>query len=64
MFCDDEPQELPWDYFLNNYERDLLTLAPEDMVCKNPDRAPDEIKAEMERLRVSQAVFEGFGLLK
>jgi hypothetical protein len=62
MFCDDEPEILPWDYFLTNYERDLLTLTLDGLVRKNPDTTADEIKAEMEKMRTSQAVFEGFQL--
>jgi hypothetical protein len=62
MFCDDEPEILPWDYFLTNYERDLLTLTLDGLVRKNPDKTADEIKAEMEKMRTSQAVFEGFQL--
>jgi hypothetical protein len=62
MFCDDEPEELPWDYFLTNYERDLLTLSIEEMVRKNPNIPPDDLKAEMEKLKISQAVYEGFEL--
>lgn len=64
MFCDDELNALPWDYFLTNYERDLLTLTLEEMVRKNPNRPPDELKAEMEQLKISQAVFKGFELPK
>lgn len=62
MFCDDEPEILPWDYFLTNYERDLLTLTLDGLVRKNPDKTADEIKAEMEKMKTSQAVFEGFQL--
>ncbi len=59
MFCDDEPENLPWDYFLTNYERDLLTLTLEEMVRKNPHKAIDELKAEMAEMMTSQAVFNG-----
>jgi len=59
MFYADDPERLPWDYFLTEYERDLLTLALEEIVRKNPDKATDELKAEMEIMRASQSVFDG-----
>lgn len=59
MFYDEEPEQPPWDYFLTEYERDLLVLTLEEMVRKNPDKTPDELKAEMEEMWAGQAVFEG-----
>lgn len=64
MFYDDEPEELPWDYFLTNYERDLLTLTLEEMARKNPNKLPGDLKYEMEQLKISQAVYERFELSK
>lgn len=58
MFYDDEPEKLPWDYFLNEYERDLLTLTLEEMACKNPDKTADELKSDLAQIEKSQAVFE------
>jgi hypothetical protein len=58
MFYDDEPERLPLDYFLTQYERDLLTLTIEEMVRKNPDKTPDELKAEAEKMRASQDIFK------
>lgn len=58
MFYDDGPEKLPWDYFLTNYERDLLTLTIEELVCKNPDMTTDELKADVEKMRECQGVFE------
>lgn len=57
MFYDNEPEALPWDCFLTNYERDLLTLTIEEMARKNPDKTPEELKVEMEKMIASQAVF-------
>ena len=59
MFYDDEPERLPWDYFLTQYERDLLTLPIEEMVRKNPDKTIDELMAEVEKMMTGQAVFGG-----
>ncbi len=59
MFYDDEPEALPWDYFLTNYERDLLTLTLGELVRKNPDKTADELKAEVEKMRASQGHFDG-----
>lgn len=59
MFYDDEPERLPWDCFLTEYERDLLTLTLEELACKNPDKTPDELQAEMEEMKAGQSVFEG-----
>lgn len=59
MFYDDEPEALPWDYFLTTYERDLLTLTIEELVRKNPDKTTDELKADAEKMRELQDVFKG-----
>jgi hypothetical protein len=56
MFYDDEPVALPWDYFLTDYERDLLTLTLEDMVRRNPEKTEAEISADFERLTVGQSI--------
>lgn len=60
MFDDHEPEPLPWDYFLTEYERDLLTLTLEGVARKYPDRTPEELNTEMEQMRASQAVFVDF----
>lgn len=58
MFNDDKPEPLPWDYFLTEYERDLLTLTIEEIARKNPNKSTEEIMAEMNKMRVSQSIFE------
>ena len=58
MFCDEEPEPLPWDYFLTDYERDLLTLTFEEMVRKSPDKTQDEIVIDLKRIRANQSAFE------
>lgn len=57
MFCDDEAEQFPWDCFLTDYERDLLTLTLEEMVRNNPDKTPDDLKVGMEKMGASQADF-------
>ena len=59
MFYDEEPEKLPWDYFLTEYERDLLTLTLEERVRKNPDKTAEELKLEMTQMAASQSIFEG-----
>lgn len=36
-------EQLPWDYFLTNYERDLLRLQTEDMMRKYPDMSQTQL---------------------
>ncbi|MBL7543943.1 MAG: hypothetical protein JNL11_09010 [Bdellovibrionaceae bacterium] len=59
VFYEDEPEGLPWDYFLTNYERDLLTLTIEELTHKNPDKNADENRADMGKKRASQGTFDG-----
>lgn len=47
MFCDDEPEALPWDYFLTNYERDVLALNIEELLKKYPQLTPERLKDDM-----------------
>ena len=64
MFYDDQPKKLQWDYFLTDYERDLLTLTLEEVVRKNPNKPLNEVKAEIDEIENNQANFKGFGLPK
>lgn len=59
MFYDDEPEVLPWDYFLTKYERDLLKVNFEELVRKNPKMNPEDLKSQMEQMRAGQVIFEG-----
>lgn len=52
MFCDEEPEKLPWDYFLTQYERDLLTLTVEAMLKKYPLISKNEVVADLAELNV------------
>ena len=49
---------LPWDYFLTDYERDLLTLTLKEGLVKIQDKTADELKTEIEKMRERQYVFE------
>lgn len=47
MFCDEEPQALPWDYFLTSYERDLLKLNIDDLIIKCQAISKDQIESDL-----------------
>ena len=53
MFYDKEPEKLPWDYFLTNYERDLLKLALEEVLKKYNLISQAEVMADLENLKRS-----------
>jgi hypothetical protein len=57
VFYDEEPDALPWDYFLTNYERSLLNLTAEDAMSKYPKISRAEIDAERAILQENQAAF-------
>lgn len=53
MFYDDEPEELPWDYFLTDYERDLLALTLEEALTKYSRVSKAQVMADLDYLRRS-----------
>lgn len=54
----DENEPLPWDYFLTNYERDLLRLPLEDALRKYPNISQEQMESDLTELREIQASFE------
>ncbi len=46
----DNCEILPWDYFLTNYERDLLQLTIEDAIQKYPNISPKQIDSDLIQL--------------
>lgn len=48
---------LPWDYFLTNYERDLLNLTTEDALSKYPEISKTDLETQKAILQENQAVF-------
>lgn len=53
----DKSKPAPWDYFLTNYERDLLLLTPAEAVRKYPQISPWQLVADRELIRRSQGEF-------
>lgn len=54
----DDHEALPWDYFLTNYERDLLKLTIEDAMQKYLNISQDQLLADQAKIRKMQADFE------
>jgi hypothetical protein len=54
---EDRNESLPWDYFLTNYERDLLNLHLEDAVRKYPEVSRQQIATDLEELIRNQEQF-------
>jgi hypothetical protein len=57
MFYDDEPVKLPWDYFLTEYERDLLKIPLEDLITKYPNRGHDVLSTDRHLMAENQTIF-------
>jgi len=54
----DENEPLPWDYFLTDYERDLLQLPLEDAMQKHPGISREQMESDLAKMREMQASFE------
>lgn len=54
----DDHEALPWDYFLTNYERDLIKLTIEDAMQKYLNISQDQLLADQAKIREMQADFE------
>lgn len=55
---DDKNEPLPWDYFLTDYEKDLLHLPLKDAMRKYPEINGKQLEADVAAIRASQAGFE------
>jgi hypothetical protein len=55
---DDKDEPLPWDYFLTDYERDLLRLAIEDAMQKYPGISREQMESDLVKIQEMQARFE------
>jgi hypothetical protein len=53
-----EGEKLPWDYFLTEYERDLLQLLIEDAMRKYPSISQEQMESDLIRIQENQATFE------
>ncbi|MEN0059720.1 MAG: hypothetical protein AAGB31_12850 [Bdellovibrio sp.] len=54
----DENEPLPWDYFLTDYERDLLRLPIEDALRKHPSISREQMESDLVKIQENQARFE------
>lgn len=54
----DENEPLPWDYFLTDYERDLLQLLIEDALQKYPEIGREQMESDLAKIQENQAHFE------
>lgn len=54
----DENEPLPWDYFLTDYERDLLRLPIEDALRKYPHIRREQMESDLVKIQENQARFE------
>lgn len=54
----DENEKLPWDYFLTEYERDLLRLLIEDALRKYPSNSREQMESDLGKILENQARFE------
>ncbi len=55
---DDKDEPLPWDYFLTDYERDLLRLPIEDAMRKYPAIGREQMESDLAKIQEMQASFE------
>ena len=51
---DDKKEPLPWDYFLTNYEKDLLRLPMEEAIRKYPGVSREQITKDFQELKAGQ----------
>lgn len=54
----DENEPLPWDYFLTDYERDLLQMPLEDAMQKYPGINREQMESDLAKMREMRASFE------
>jgi len=54
----DENEPLPWDYFLTDYERDLLRLPIKDALRKYPGIGRGQMESDLVKIQENQAYFE------
>lgn len=54
----DENEPLPRDYFLTDYERDLLRLPIEDALRKYPNIRREQMESDLVKIQENQALFE------
>lgn len=53
----DENESLPWDYFLPDYERDLLRMPIEDALRKYPSTSREQMESDLVKIQENQAHF-------
>lgn len=51
---DDKNKPLPWDYFLTNYEKDLLQLPMEEVIRKYSRISREQITKDFQELKAGQ----------
>jgi hypothetical protein len=54
----DENEPLPWDYFLTDYERDLLRLPMKDALQKHPSINREQMESDLVKIKENQVRFE------
>lgn len=54
----DENEPLPWDYFLTDYERDLLELPMEDALQKYPNISREQMETDLAKIQDNQDRFD------
>lgn len=57
MFHDEKSNLLPWDYFLCDYERDLLKMPIQDLIIKYPRVSKEQLEADLITIRDNVATF-------
>ena len=55
---DNKKEPLPWDYFLTNYERDLLRLPIEETMRKYPAISREQMESDLVKIQENQASFK------
>lgn len=53
----DKSEPLPWDYFLTNYERDLLRLSLEEAFRKYPGLTREQAESDLAEIQKNQTSF-------
>lgn len=57
MFYDNESATIPWDYFLTEYERDLIKNSIEVLIIKYPNIEPNILMGDKLFMEETQAIF-------
>jgi hypothetical protein len=55
---EDKSEIVPWDYFLTNYERDLLRLPVDETWRKYPGLSREQVESDLLELQKNQTVFK------